>query len=121
MGTSSDTPRASQSYLHNLPTALTSFVGREQELAAVRRLLRKCHLLTLTGAGGSGKTRLALHAAADMLADFPAGVRLVDLAPLSHAELLAERVAQVLDVADTSARPMVDVLCDTLRARQLLL
>src|SRR5262249_17480294 len=111
----------SQSHLHNLPTPLTRFIGREHELVAVGHMLRQYRLLTLTGTGGSGKTRLALHAAADEVAHFPAGVWLVGLAPLTRSELLAERVAQVLGVTDTSGRPVDDALCNTLRARCLLL
>src|SRR5262249_21260091 len=111
----------SQSKLHNLPTPLTRFIGREHELVAVGRMLRQYRLLTLTGTGGSGKTRLALHAAVDEVAHFPAGVWLVDLAPLTRSELLAERVAQVLGATDTSGRPVDDGLCDTLRAQCLLL
>jgi non-specific serine/threonine protein kinase len=110
-----------QSHLHNLPVPLTSFVGREHELVVVVQLLQERRLLTLTGAGGSGKTRLALRAAADMVADFPDGIWFVDLAPLTRSDLLAERVAQTLGVTDTTSRTVDDTLCDALRARQLLL
>jgi predicted ATPase/DNA-binding CsgD family transcriptional regulator len=110
-----------QSHRHNLPTPLTSFIGREVELVAVGRMLQEYRLLTLTGAGGSGKTRLALHAAADEVTHFPAGVWFVDLAPLTRPELVAERIAQALGVTDISGRPVADVLCDALRDRRLLL
>jgi predicted ATPase/DNA-binding CsgD family transcriptional regulator len=110
-----------QSHRHNLPTPLTSFIGREVELVAVDRMLQEYRLLTLTGAGGSGKTRLALHAAADEVTHFPAGVWFVDLAPLTRPELVAERIAQALGVTDTSGRAVADVLCDALRDRRLLL
>jgi predicted ATPase/DNA-binding CsgD family transcriptional regulator len=111
----------SQIHHHNLPTPLTTFVGREHELVVVGRLLQEYRLLTLIGAGGSGKTRLALQVAADEAAHFPAGVWLVDLAPLTRSELVAEQVAQALGVTDTSGRSMADVLCDAFQARRLLL
>jgi hypothetical protein len=78
----------------------TSFVGREDHLAEVIRLLGTTRLLTLTGAGGCGKTRLALHAASDLRAVFPAGVHVVELAPLADAELVEGAVAAVLGLRD---------------------
>jgi len=83
---------------HNLPAQLTSFIGRTQEIADIRRLFASTRLLTLTGAGGCGKTRLALQAAADSLNDFKDGVWVVDLAPLSEPSLITQTVAAVLDV-----------------------
>src|SRR5690349_3258736 len=81
--------------LHRLPAALTSFVGRAQELAEVRRLLTASRLLTLTGPGGCGKTRLALRVAEDALAagDYPDGVWWVDLADLADPSLVPPTVA----------------------------
>src|SRR3954447_22640728 len=78
---------------HNLPTPLTSFVGREAELAAVAALLREERLVTLTGSGGCGKTRLALHAAAEMVDAHPGGTWWVDLAPVTTAEAVVDQVA----------------------------
>ena len=69
--------------LHNLPTQLTTFIGREREIADVQRLLGTARLLTLTGSGGCGKTRLALQVAADFIDQYPDGVWFVDLAPLA--------------------------------------
>src|SRR5436190_2003598 len=77
---------------------LTSFVGRERELAEVRRLLAATRLLTVTGAGGTGKTRLALHVASDLLGSCADGVWFVDLAPLSDPELVARTVASAAGV-----------------------
>src|ERR671910_582281 len=80
-------PRSPKRPRHNLPSELSSFVGREKELAEVRRLLEDARLLTLTGAGGCGKTRLALAAAEEQVEAFEDGVWLVHLAPLSDPSL----------------------------------
>ncbi len=75
---------------NNLPQQVTSFIGREKELAEVQERLAQTHLLTLTGAGGSGKSRLSLQAAADLLERFPDGAFLVELAPLADPDLVAK-------------------------------
>jgi predicted ATPase len=106
---------------HNLPLARTSFVGRERETLEVKRLLAMTRLLTLTGAGGCGKTRLALEVARDLAEAYPEGAWLVDLAPLSEAELVPQAVAQALGVREQPARPLVETLKDALRSRKLLL
>jgi DNA-binding SARP family transcriptional activator len=106
---------------NNLPTSLTSFVGREREMLEVRRLLSMTRLLTLTGAGGSGKTRLALEVAGDLLGAYPDGVWLVELAPLSDPVLVAQALAQVLGVREQLGRPLEDTLKDYLRTKNLLL
>ncbi len=85
---------------HNLPTELTSFVGRARELDEIDALLHRTRLLTLTGAGGSGKTRLALRVARRQLAEYPDGVRLVELAPLSDPALVESTLATALGVRD---------------------
>jgi predicted ATPase/DNA-binding CsgD family transcriptional regulator len=104
-----------------LPLPLTSFVGRERELAEVRRLLRTVRLLTLTGTGGVGKTRLALTAAGALAGAYPDGVRLVELAALTDANLVPRAVAGVLGVPEQARRTLPDVLVDALRHRRLLL
>ena len=76
-------PSVVNSPQHNLPTALSSFIGRRQEQQEVRALLQSARLVTLTGAGGAGKTRLSLQVARDLLAEHPEGVWLVELAPLA--------------------------------------
>jgi predicted ATPase/DNA-binding SARP family transcriptional activator/DNA-binding CsgD family transcriptional regulator len=106
---------------HNLPAPLTSFVGRESEVLEVKRALAMTRLLTLTGPGGSGKTRLALEAAADLIGAYQDGVWLVDLSPLSEPGLLVQEVAGVLGMQERPGEPLLDKLVDALRSRQTLL
>ena len=108
---------------HTLPTPLTPLVGREQEIATICTLLRRpeVRLVTLTGTGGIGKTRLAVHAAREVLADFPDGVYFVSLAPLSDLTLIMPTIAQALDVKESGARPLLDLLIADLRDKHLLL
>ena len=84
---------------NNLPLQLTSFVAREAEMEELRRLVKANRLVTLTGVGGCGKTRLALHTAAELMDDFPDGVWLIDLAPVDDEALVEEATAQTLQVA----------------------
>jgi predicted ATPase len=79
---------------HNLPAPRSSFVGREQDMLEVKRELQMTRLLTLTGVGGSGKTRLAVEVARDLAQSYPDGVWLVELAPLSEEELVPKAVAE---------------------------
>jgi predicted ATPase/class 3 adenylate cyclase/Tfp pilus assembly protein PilF len=130
---------------HNLPIQLTSFIGREREVAEVKRLLtptpfapspspeqssfrrggggwgERVRLLTLMGTGGVGKTRLALQAAADLLEQFPDGVWLVELAPLPDPSLVPQAVASALCVREESGRRLLTTLTDYLCAKNLLL
>ena len=107
--------------LNNLPVQLTSFIGRQAELIEVRRLLADAHLLTLTGPGGIGKTRLALQAAADLLDDFPDGVWLVELAALSDPGLIDISVASTWNLREQPDRSPLAALLDYLQSRALLL
>ncbi len=106
---------------HNLPASLTSFIGRERELADLQARLADARLLTLTGVGGCGKTRLALELARAVLDQYPDGVWLVELAPLSDAELVPHSVAAVVGVRETAGQSTVDALGTRLRARRLML
>jgi predicted ATPase/DNA-binding SARP family transcriptional activator/DNA-binding CsgD family transcriptional regulator len=106
---------------HNLPAARTSFVGREREMLEVKRTLAMTRLLTLTGAGGSGKTRLALEVAMDLVGSYADGVWLVELAPLSEGELVAQEVAGALEVPERPGQPLTDTLVDALGDKGLLL
>ncbi|MBE1536708.1 BTAD domain-containing putative transcriptional regulator [Actinomadura algeriensis] len=105
----------------NLPAETTSFIGRERELAETRRLLRTSRLVTLTGVGGVGKTRLALRAAGQVAPFFPEGVWLADLAALTDPTLVERAVAASLGLRDQSVRSAVDALADHVRDRHLLL
>jgi non-specific serine/threonine protein kinase len=105
----------------NLPLQLTSFVGREREMAEVGHLLGQTRLLTLTGVGGTGKTRLALQVAGDRLAGYPQGVWLVELAPLADPALVPGAVAAALNIVADASRPLLATLIAVLRARQVLL
>jgi predicted ATPase len=96
-------------------------VGREREIEAVERELASTRLLTLTGAGGSGKTRLALEVARDLLEAYPDGVWLVELAPLSEEALVPKAVAEALGVSERPGEPLADTLAELLRDRHLLL
>jgi non-specific serine/threonine protein kinase len=106
---------------HNLPLQLTSFVGRERELAEVARLVAAHRLVTLTGTGGCGKTRLALQAAAGASPPFPDGIWLVELATVADPALVPQAVAAVVRVNDASGRPLTAALVAALRRRRLLL
>lgn len=106
---------------HNLPIQLTSFIGREYELAEIKQLLTTTRLLTLTGTGGAGKTRLALQAAADLVESYADGVWFVELAPLSDPALVAGTVAAVLGVVEQPGQPILNSLIDYLRAQDILL
>jgi predicted ATPase len=99
----------------------TSFVGRETELADVEELLKRSRLVTLTGAGGVGKTRLALRVAARVRAAFPDGVWSVQLSPLQDPALLGHTVAEALGVVDHVLRPQAEVLGGFLARRRVLL
>jgi predicted ATPase/class 3 adenylate cyclase len=105
---------------NNLPEQLTSFIGRERELADVERLLRQTRLLTLAGSGGLGKTRLSLQVAANVLEAWPDGVWFVELAPLSDARLVPQVLATVLGVKEDAGRPVIDAVMRHVADRALL-
>ena len=106
---------------HNLPLALTSFVGRERELAALQELIGGGRLVTLTGSGGAGKTRLALEFAAAAAERFRDGAWLADLAGVADPELVAAAVMEALGVRQTADVPVVEALRYRLRSAELLL
>jgi len=106
---------------HNLPAERTSFVGRRKPLLELPGVLASSRLLSLTGAGGVGKTRLALRLSRDLANEFSDGVWLVDLAPLSASDLLAQTIATALGVREGPQRSAGEALLDALRDRELLL
>src|SRR6266567_2765864 len=106
---------------HNLPYQLTSFIGREHEIAQLKELVTANRLVTLTGAGGAGKTRLAIEVASRLIDAFPDGVWLVELAALSDPRLVPQAVAQALALADQPTRPVIETLSDHLASKNLVL
>ena len=106
---------------HNLPYQLTSFVGRDQEIAQLEELATAHRLVTLTGAGGAGKTRLAIEVASRLTDAFPDGVWLVELAALSDPRLVPQSVAQALEVKEQPTRPLIETLSEYLASKKLLL
>ena len=105
----------------NLPLPLTSFIGREHEREQVQELLSQTRLLTLTGTGGVGKTRLALEVARQVVDDYPDDVWLVELAPLADPTLVPQAVAAALGIREQHHQTTTDTLIASLRLRRLLL
>jgi predicted ATPase/DNA-binding CsgD family transcriptional regulator len=105
----------------SIPTALTSFVGRSHELTDIGQLLGSARLLTLTGAAGCGKTRLALRVASGFSGQYKDGVHWVELAPLNNDQLVPNAVARVLNVTEKPGRLLTDELVGVLQSKQLLL
>jgi len=106
---------------HNLPAARTSFVGRQREIVEIKRELTMTRLLSLIGVGGSGKTRLALEVAKDLVGAYPDGVWLVELASLSEGDLVPQAVAKAVGVLERPGQPLADTLAEYLRATSVLL
>jgi predicted ATPase/class 3 adenylate cyclase len=113
-------PRTLNARPNNLPVQLTNFIGRMSEVSRLRELLAVNRLLTLTGTGGTGKTRLALEVAAESLLDFADGVFFVDLAPIEDDGLVASAIASALRVREYAGE-VIDVVVDHLREKNLLL
>jgi predicted ATPase/DNA-binding SARP family transcriptional activator len=106
---------------HNLPAALTSLVGREDDLRVTRKLVEASRLVTLAGVGGVGKTRLAVQCAADLVPRFDDGAWLVELAPISDPSLVPGRVAATLGLRERGGQSVTDMIADYLVDRSLLL
>jgi predicted ATPase/class 3 adenylate cyclase len=105
----------------NLPTQLTSFVGREHELAEAKSRLEGAHLLTLIGPGGTGKTRLSIQLGSQLVPDFKDGVWLIELAPISDPTLITQTIASVFEIGEIPGVSIKTLLHDFLREKHLLL
>jgi non-specific serine/threonine protein kinase len=114
-------PSAEARIPNNLPRERTRFIGRERELAECARLLGEARLVTVTGIGGSGKTRLALKVAESLLETHPDGVWFVDLAPLTEGSRVAETVASPLGVREVAGKDLTETLSQQVREKRLLL
>jgi predicted ATPase/class 3 adenylate cyclase len=113
--------RSLNAHPHNLPIQLTSFIGRVREIAEVKRLVGAARLVTLTGSGGAGKTRLALQVAANVVEVYADGVWLAEFAPIADPALVPKTVASALNVQEQPGRDMTATLVDALRRKALLL
>jgi predicted ATPase/DNA-binding XRE family transcriptional regulator len=113
-------PPSSNKPVTNLPAPLTTFIGREKEQAEVIDLITKHRLVTLTGSGGVGKTRLAIKVASEMLKQFPDGVWFLDLAPLSDPDLVPSTLARLLGLREMRELSVTHLVTDYLRSRTVL-
>ena len=106
---------------HNLPAHLTTFIGRKNELQVIKNLIEEQRLVTLTGAGGAGETRLACEVAATLVRDFPDGVWFVDLSPLTKDEQVAREILEVLKISESPGQSIAQTLIEKIRDQQLLI
>jgi predicted ATPase/class 3 adenylate cyclase len=108
-------------YRHNLPSQMTSFIGREKEMAEIKHAIGEHRLVTLTGSGGTGKTRLSLQVAADLLDQFQDGVWFIELAPLTNPDLISQTILSLLGGREQQGRTASQTLADYMREKNLLL
>ncbi len=106
---------------HNLPISTTSFIGREKEMKEVRDLFQKSRLVTLTGAGGCGKTRLAREIALTLVKEYKDGVWFVDLAPVTDPNFVAKAITGVLSIKEAPNKPIIDTLIENIKDKSLLI
>jgi len=110
-----------ETFPHNLPTQLTSFVGRAKEIAEIKAMLNSARLVTLTGSGGTGKTRLSIEVGTEELTSFANGVWLIELAPLADPSQIIPAMAQVFGLQELPFNPLTSLVLDYLRDKRLLL
>jgi len=106
---------------HNLPAQLNSFVGREREIAELKKMLAASRLVTLTSSGGTGKSRLSLQVAYELLPEYPGGVWFIELAPVADERRVPQTVASALGVKEDAGRPVVEALIRFVRDRRILI
>ncbi len=106
---------------HNLPVQMTTFIGREKEVEQIKKRLEKNHLVTLTGSGGIGKTRLSIQVAYELLPEYPIGVWLVELAPLTDSALVPQSVCAALGVTPEGGTSALNALTNYMRSKKILL
>jgi predicted ATPase/class 3 adenylate cyclase len=114
-------PRTLDARPNNLPPQLTSFVGREEEIAEARELVGRSRLVTLTGPGGTGKTRLAIQLASEVLLEHRDGAFFVDLSSVADPALVPSAIARAMNVSEEPGRPLLESVTEHLRDRELLL
>src|SRR5215207_2015738 len=108
-------------YRHNIPAQMTSFIGRQTEMAEIKQALGAYRLVTLTGSGGSGKSRLGLQVGTDCLHEFADGVWLVELAPVTDPALVSQTLLSIFNLREDRHRSTLEILIDHLRTKTLLL
>lgn len=108
-------------YLNNIPVQLTSFIGREREIADIKQELKAHRLVTLTGPGGTGKTRLSLQVAADLLDQFHHGVWFIELAPLTDPDLIPQCILSAIGISEQAGIPPLTLLMEYLREKKSLI
>ena len=106
---------------HNLPNSTTSFIGREKEMKEVRDLFHKSRIVTLTGAGGCGKTRLAREIAFMLVEEYKDGVWFIDLSPISDPNFVSKEISDVLNIKEEPDKPIVDTLIESIKEKSLLI
>ena len=106
---------------HNIPAQMTSFIGRKKEMAEIKQILLEHRLVTLTGSGGVGKSRLSLRVGSECLDQFPNGVWLMELAPVTNPALIPQTLLSIFNLREDSHRDGLEILIDYLRDKSLLL